>query len=263
MDDTSDARDAEAALAALVAEADSGETHAGDLYGDLAPLYDAFYAEHFDYDAQADLVRAVAPAGAVRVLEGACGTGRLLARLTPTFETVVGVDLHAGMLARARANAPDATLVREDLLVYDPDAPFDVVAVLGNGLFHFAADRDLERLLAATRDLLAPGGVLVADFMDAARLVDGYASRGTAPVGPFRVDRETRSEVTDREGRFTVHFAYDVTDEESGETVRFEDTVSGRAFDPDAVAAVAREVGFRAVEVREGLDHDAVLVARL
>jgi SAM-dependent methyltransferase len=263
MDDASDDRDAEAALAALVAEAESGETRAGDLYGDLAPLYDVFYAEHFDYDAQADLVRAVASAGAERVLEGACGTGRLLARLGADFETVVGVDLHAGMLERARANAPHATLVREDLLAYDPDAPFDVVAVLGNGLFHFAADRDLERLLAAVRDLLAPGGVFVADFMDAARLVDGYTSRGAASSGSFRVDRETRSTVDDHEGRFTVHFAYDVTDETTGETVRFEDTVSGRAFDPDAVAAVAHEVGFRSVEVREELDHDWVLVARL
>jgi SAM-dependent methyltransferase len=75
----------------------------------------------------AELVRLVAELPACRTLDLACGTGYLTRHLRGR---VVGCDQSAGMLARARVQAPNALLVRADALALPfPDSAFDRVFV--------------------------------------------------------------------------------------------------------------------------------------
>jgi SAM-dependent methyltransferase len=94
-----------------------------------------------------------------RVLDIGCGTGWLAAglrRARPDLH-VVGCDLSEGMLDRARA-AGAGPLVQGEAGV-PPFRPgsFDVVAA--RGVLHHLAD--VAAALAAWRELLAPGGVVV------------------------------------------------------------------------------------------------------
>ena len=134
-----------------------GEGDYSGLAGRLAP-------------AAAQLVEAVAPDPAERVLDLACGTGvvaRLAAPHVGVTGHVTGLDLNAGMLAVARALPPPSgasiTWIEGNAMAIDlPDVSFDVI-VCQQG-FQFFPDQP-----AALREMhrvLVPGGqVLLLDHI--------------------------------------------------------------------------------------------------
>jgi ubiquinone/menaquinone biosynthesis C-methylase UbiE len=106
----------------------------------------------------ADLLALLALPSGSRVLDVACGTGivaRLAAPQTGATGVVIGLDLHGGMLAVARAQAPTGVWVQGSATAFPcATAAFDVV-VCQQGV-QFFPDR-----LAALREMarvLRPGG---------------------------------------------------------------------------------------------------------
>jgi demethylmenaquinone methyltransferase / 2-methoxy-6-polyprenyl-1,4-benzoquinol methylase len=96
-----------------------------------------------------------------RVLDVATGTGDLAievaGRVAPGG-SVVGCDFSDGMLARARAKAPEITFEWGDALALDyPDDEFDA-ATVGFGARNFG---DLDRGLAEMARVVRPGGRVV------------------------------------------------------------------------------------------------------
>jgi predicted TPR repeat methyltransferase len=91
----------------------------------------------------------------------ACGTGSTLAVLRRTFPgaDLVGVDLSAPMIDRARARVPDVDYTVADIGVYATGTrlQFDLVTVVGG----FEFTDHLPELLHAVRNLVRPGGHLV------------------------------------------------------------------------------------------------------
>jgi ubiquinone/menaquinone biosynthesis C-methylase UbiE len=108
-------------------------------------------------DLEVDLVERYGRGAAV--LEAGCGTGLLLGRVAGFAEEAWGLDLSAGMLARAR----DRGLRVVQGSVTDipfPDARFDVV-------YSFKVLAHVERIreaLAEMARVLRPGGYLLAEF---------------------------------------------------------------------------------------------------
>lgn len=138
-------------------------------YDAVAPSYDRRYAIH-EYGGVAEAVLRFAaprvgdPEGWLPdVLEVGCGTGHWLAALAPHARTVAGLDPSAGMLARARAAAPGASLVRgrAEALPWRA-ATFDRVLAV-NALHHFAAPH---AFVAEARRVLRPGGGLLVIGLD-------------------------------------------------------------------------------------------------
>ena len=137
----------------------------------MATLYDAFSFED-DIPFYIDLARRQGP----RVLEVACGSGRVLLPLVRAGFEVTGVDVSPHMLALARdkldaldaeANAPGrGELVRadmRDLALEFRDFDLAIIAVKS---FAYLAERDDQlRCLAAIFRHLRPGGVLAIDLM--------------------------------------------------------------------------------------------------
>lgn len=111
--------------------------------------------------------------GQRRVLDAACGTGMHAISLVESGYNLVGTDLSAGMVAKARLNAGNAgikvtflvagfgelapALRREGLLV----SPFDAVICLGNSLPHLLSPQALATALTDFAACLRPGGLLV------------------------------------------------------------------------------------------------------
>jgi SAM-dependent methyltransferase len=132
-------------------------------------LYDLENADdpEFDLAYWAGLVRSLAPR---RVLELACGTGRLtvpLARLGGF--SLVGLDSSAPFLECARkrlaAEREAVTLVLGDMRAPAVDGVFDLVAVPFNSLAYLISPEDRLAALRAARALLAPGGRFAFDLV--------------------------------------------------------------------------------------------------
>jgi SAM-dependent methyltransferase len=104
------------------------------------------------------LIEAI-PRGAERVLDVGCGDGILSAQLARTgVRRVVGLDLDAGVLNRARARHPGTAVewMRGDVLhVPFEHGSFDAVVSVA-ALHHMDAEEGLARFAALVR----PGGVV-------------------------------------------------------------------------------------------------------
>ena len=148
------------------------------LYDERPRLYDAIQSE-WDYDRDAGFVfDALADRGVdpERLLEVGCGTGEHTRRFAARGLDVTAIDVHEGMLsvARAKCAAGGATPDGDDAGRVDfrrtglPDpavadaAPFDAVVAI-RGVVNHLPPSDLDPALAALRDRLRSGGVLVFD----------------------------------------------------------------------------------------------------
>ena len=148
----------------------------GDDYNSIAYYYDLEYQRFgFDLDFYRESARR---AGAnARVLELACGAGRLLLPLAQAGFDVTGVDLSEEMLKIARQKLAQAgpslagrvQLHQGDMRRLDEvlgDAQFDFVFVAINSFQHLLTQADQLACLRSARRHLAPAGVFVVDVMN-------------------------------------------------------------------------------------------------
>jgi SAM-dependent methyltransferase len=101
--------------------------------------------------------------GRTSVLDAGCGTGRVAIELARREMDVVGVDVDASMLERARAKDPALTWVHADLAGVDLGRTFDVVVMAGNVMIFLAPGTEAAVVANLARHL-APAGSLVAGF---------------------------------------------------------------------------------------------------
>jgi ubiquinone/menaquinone biosynthesis C-methylase UbiE len=143
----------------------SSQASGWQLGGDAPLAYDTYIVDTFMQGYSRRLVKAAAVEKGNRVLDIACGTGvvtRLAANDAGPDGRVVGFDLNAGMLARARASHENAETIdwKEGSVTEMPfeDASFDRV-FCQHGLQFFP---DKPAALSEIYRVLAPGGRLLA-----------------------------------------------------------------------------------------------------
>ena len=135
-------------------------------HGSVPGYYDR-YLGPFLFDAYADALAARLPRrDGLRVLEVACGTGRVTGRLVralPPKGTLVATDLNEAMIDVARGKVTDAGVTwrtADAAALPFEDASFDAV-VCGFGLM-FVPDK--AKALSEARRVLVQGGPLLAMF---------------------------------------------------------------------------------------------------
>ncbi len=105
-----------------------------------------------------------------RVLELACGTGRLAVPLALGGLDVVGIDRSAAMLAVAQHRADAARTsprwIAADMRDFALAAAFDLIFIPINSLCHLERTEDVRACLATVRRHLAPTGRLVIDVFN-------------------------------------------------------------------------------------------------
>ena len=104
-------------------------------------------------------------AGQRRVLELACGTGRVAVPLARAGATVVGLDRDQTMLAAVPAH-PRLRLVRADMRAFAFATGFDLIALPYNALQLLLRDEDRLACLGCARKHLAPGGIVALEVTD-------------------------------------------------------------------------------------------------
>ena len=138
------------------------------MYDDFSVDYDRFVDWPGRLAAELSLIEGQLQAvGARRVLDAACGTGMHALALARRGFAVVGADLSAGMIDRARVNAANAGVdVRFEVAGFGElsarvEAGFDAVLCLGNSLPHLLTPAELAAGLADFAACLRPGGMLL------------------------------------------------------------------------------------------------------
>jgi len=162
--------------------------------GELAALYDLFYAE---YDDDVAMYENFARRGDTPSLELGIGTGRVALRLARAGLNVVGLDGSPHMLARMR-NALDAEpavarrvrAIEADVRDFALKERFDLVFCAANTFQHLLTSDDQIAALRCVAAHLTPGGLYVMKLQSPSS-VDWGAEDGALRLAEPRIDPAT------------------------------------------------------------------------
>jgi SAM-dependent methyltransferase len=110
-----------------------------------------------------------------------CGNGSLTLALARKGHAVVGVDISAAFIERARAEAAahalDAAFACADATQWTAPAPCDAGFNWGTGFGCFADDASNRAMLERARDSLRPGARFAVDYYNVAGVLAGFRER--------------------------------------------------------------------------------------
>ncbi len=238
-----------------------GDAKAGD-DNEARPWYaESFGHEYLDRYPRRDRAEAAAAVGMLAsrlpleervVLDLACGAGRHIAPLLAQgARRVVGLDLSEALLAVARHDLePELGAGRVELVPGDMrEIPLaqdsvDVVTNFFTSFGYFDSEAQDRRVLAEVARVLRPGGHFMLDFFNAPKVIAELVAEETLVVDgkPHRVERwfdESRRRLEKR--------VYD-----AASRVQLRESV--RAYEPDELHALTRDVGLSRVEQLGGYD---------
>jgi len=138
-------------------------------YSKFAAFYDQIMGDRtVDIERVKRFVARYHPA-ARSLLELGCGTGAILAGMTPEL-SVAGIDRSDEMLATAARSVPTARLVRADITSFALGTTFDVVICMFDTINHLPSLEHWRAMFDRVHEHLAAGGLFVFDVNTAARL---------------------------------------------------------------------------------------------
>jgi SAM-dependent methyltransferase len=149
--------------------------------------YHRLYAHRDDAEAAAwvdRLIDQLAPLPGARVADLGCGAGRHARRLAANDLRVIGLDLAASSITRARRfEAPGLRFFRHDMRRPFGRAAFDYVFSFFTSFGYFEDPADHHAVVRNIAAALAPGGRLVLDYLNAA-----YADAHLVPHEEKRIE---------------------------------------------------------------------------
>lgn len=139
-------------------------------YGGFAEVYDRLMVPDFDYEAWANYIHRLLHKHSEpvkNVLDCACGTGLITARLAKLGYNMTGVDMSEEMLARASENARSAGVkipfVKMDMCALHLHRPQDAIISTCDGVNYLQSLGELRGFLSSAHSSLKPGGLLLFD----------------------------------------------------------------------------------------------------
>lgn len=196
-------------------------------YGVQARYYDYEYRSYTD-DVPFYLQMLRAEQGCTRILELGVGTGRVALPLAEAGFHVIGVDLSAPMLNRARKRRREATrevqqrlrIVQADFLTWSPPHPFHAVLAPFSFLCLLPTRALRQAAIRRAAEMLEPGGLLISDvfrvmpYAEQALGEDGalpqVVSRASFLLPPYghRVEKVTKERRFPRAGVQQVRYEF-------------------------------------------------------
>ena len=138
-------------------------------YAEFAAFYDQIMGDRSgEVERVRDFIRRYHPS-AQSLLELGCGTGAMLAGLTPDL-AVTGVDKSPEMLAIAARRGLRAELVQADMTEFSLGTRFDVVICVFDTLNHLAQFESWREMFDRVHEHLADDGLFVFDVNTVGRL---------------------------------------------------------------------------------------------
>jgi SAM-dependent methyltransferase len=213
--------------------------------------------------------------GGLSILDSSCGIGTQSIGLAMKGHDVVGVDPSKRSIARARREAERFVEVERrpkfrvgDMRRLDAvDGSFDAVVTLDNSVAHLPDDADLEQMVAASKSVLKPWGILVVGVRD----YDAVQQKRPTGTRPRRIDDEHGERVYvqtwewSQDGRYYDMELFIISRKENGWRTKAA-TVRMRAWGRGKLQAAFENQGFDRIEWLEPENtgfHQPMLVASL
>jgi ubiquinone/menaquinone biosynthesis C-methylase UbiE len=139
-------------------------------YDLIAPFYDT---EHAHFDEDLDMYRNFAELCGGKILELACGSGRVLLSLAQEGHQLTGIDTSEAMLDIARQRLREAgvaercTLIQQDIRNLHLEQKFRMAFIALGSFAHITARRAQQQALASVHAHLSPGGLFILDISNA------------------------------------------------------------------------------------------------
>jgi SAM-dependent methyltransferase len=196
------------------------------------------------------------------VLDVACGIGRHVVAFGGAGLRAEGLDFSEEFLERARERADEADLAdrtgfyHADMRNLDGfEGEYDLVTVFWNSLGYYGRETDRE-VLAAARDLLAPGGALVVEMTNKAHFLTNFEGSTVRETGDgLTVERAEYDPATGRHHIRIEHFEADDGYEHVAST-EFEP----RLYAPVELRELCEAAGFETVTLHGGYGGDELTI---
>jgi SAM-dependent methyltransferase len=174
-----------------------------------SPYYHILYEQRDDEEAEAfadALLRYLEPARGARMLDIACGEGRLSRSLAAHGYDVTGIDLsHASISLAQRSESANLHFFVHDMRMPFYINYFDLAFNFFTSFGYFAKPRDHRMAARSFAGALKPGGFLVVDYLNRDKVLAGLVPEETVERGGIVFDIRRRYDGTHfiKEIRFT------------------------------------------------------------
>jgi SAM-dependent methyltransferase len=220
------------------------------LYTELAWIYDRIYPQIFSYYDMFDLIDGLLKSHKCRrIIEVACGTGRLMAILEENGYEVAGLDLSQEMLYIARGRCR-GELLRQNMRDIRVGEPFDALICMEGSFGYMLTDEDVDRALGSFNEALHDGGILIFDCFDAERRRHDFGKwrEVVFECDDVKVTKRSRSsDFKESDGTWIVDWEYVIEAEDGARVV--EDRAMLRSFYKDDLVRALKEKGFQTISV--------------
>ena len=232
-----------------------------NLYENTAHLYDLEYRDHMLEDIRFYIGYAQKQKG--KILELACGTGRVALALADKGFHVTGLDLSEQMLAVFReklAKKPDLNdkieLIHGNMANFNINRKFTLIIVPYRAFQALTDDRDVDSSLACVQNHLADNGLFIVSAFYPLPPLKDKSWRYDETVQWERLDEETGNTVVKKmwgnEPDTVNHvvypsFAFEVTYPD-GSTERLVDHLAMKCYYPEQLTSVIKKAGMEVAE---------------
>lgn len=169
------------------------------------------------------------------ILELACGTGRLTIPMAQRGFQMIGVDLHGGMLARARQKAEEhgvrIDFIQQDCTQLNIPVKSSLAFMTGNSFQHFLTNEAQDALLQSVLTHLEDDGIFIFDtrnpVLNELAVVDEYEEKYLDKIGNQVIEshRDTYDHLTQildcRTNRGIYRDGTKIAEEQDGIVLRY------------------------------------------
>lgn len=149
-------------------------------YSQLAQWYDQLYDDNF-YHQYSELIKHIVKQRKIpkiRLLDIACGTGRLLAELAPDTVFAAGLDMSAEMLTQAQKRLPNIKFYNQNLQAIEVDETYNLITCTFDSINYILDIKGIINVFQRVNKYLKTGGIFIFDFNTIHKQASGKVSRG-------------------------------------------------------------------------------------
>ncbi len=148
----------------------------GNLYKDLAPVYEAMYQTFIDYKEEYLFYKKIIDQYSKNsILEIGSGTGHLANYFTKNGYQYSGLDYSPEMIAIAQNKNIGCSFYEGDMRTFRLDNPVQSVLIPARTISFLMSNDDVNKAFASFYSNLKKGGILVFDFIDASQFIPQIA----------------------------------------------------------------------------------------
>lgn len=148
----------------------------GNLYKDLASIYEAMYQTFINYPEEytfySDLLKKY---GKKEVLEIGSGTGHLAQYFLDNHFQYLGLDYSEEMIEIAQSKVPRGRFLQGDMRNFSLKQPVESIIITGRTISYLLKNEDVNNTLSAIYKNLKPKGIVCFDFIDANQFIPTIA----------------------------------------------------------------------------------------